>query len=551
MINSRKKKWTLMFFFASDNVLSPSMLTQIKAIKAAGYQQDTNVLLHFDPNEKGAPTRVFEVNRAESRAGGPSRIGDTGGPLVSVLTGDDVTTKAFQGAKEDIDAMESKVALEKFLDTCREDYRADHYMLFLVGHGMVVGRDSFLPDENPVSAIGLVDLGRILNTFKDNAEGKLELIGMHSCSMSGVEISYQLQDTASFMLGSQGVSFVGAWPYRQMLITIYNAIEAERQNPRQPVSVDDLVEQLHDLSIQHSADFMVGGYSADLCLSTLKSTHVVNLDKPIHNLAEALRNGLKEPQCQELILLAHWKSQSYWQEMYTDLYDFCLCLRQLCLQHDAKRPAQLPKDRKEVRGYDATQKKIEEACDTVMQILKPKRPKDIADGPVVRADFIGAATQYSHGLSIYFPWTRPVQDKNEHALENYADYKFSSGPETKAWLTFLRSYFQETQRDGRISEDKNIKGQDASYQTPEFTQALDDAKEAFKVPGTPTGQPQSFPTALDGGKVIPPDSGGGGACACLSIKNYSPEFVMSFNASKVFGSGGPSARAAGAAVKQP
>ncbi|HEX6649426.1 MAG TPA: clostripain-related cysteine peptidase [Pyrinomonadaceae bacterium] len=537
-----------MFFFASDNILSPSMLTQIKAIKAAGYQQDTNVLLHFDPNEKGAPTRVFEVNRAESQAGGPSRIGDSN-HLVSVLTSDDITSTTFRGAKADIDAMESKVALEKFLDTCREDYPADHYMLFLVGHGMVVGRDSFLPDENPVSAIGLVDLGKILNTFKDNTAGKLELIGMHSCSMSGVEISYQLQDTASFMLGSQGVSFLGAWPYRQMLITIYNAIEAERKNPAQPVSVVDLLEHLHDLSIQHSADFMVGGYSADLCLSTLNSKNVANLDKPIQDLAQSLTKGLKHPRCLELILLAHWKSQSYWQETYTDLYDFCLCLRELCLQQNGNRPAQAPPGRPQ-RVYDETQRQIEEACATIMQILKPKRPT-AADGPVVRADFIGPATQYSHGLSIYFPWSEPVQDKNEKALENYAAYEFSSRPLTKGWLIFLRSYFQETQRSGRVEEDRDIKGQDASYQTPDFMHALDDAQQAFKVPGTAAGQPQSVPTALDGGKVIPPDSGGGGACACLSIKNYSPEFVMSSNASKVFGSaGGPSAKAAGAAVKQ-
>ena len=32
----KKKQWTLMFFFASDNTLSPSTLPQLKAIKAAG-----------------------------------------------------------------------------------------------------------------------------------------------------------------------------------------------------------------------------------------------------------------------------------------------------------------------------------------------------------------------------------------------------------------------------------------------------------------------------------------------------------------------------------
>ena len=51
---------------------------------------------------------------------------------------------------------------------------------------------------------------------------------MHSCSMSGVEVAYELKGKANYMMASQGVSFIGAWPYRQMLIKIYNAIEAER-----------------------------------------------------------------------------------------------------------------------------------------------------------------------------------------------------------------------------------------------------------------------------------------------------------------------------------
>ena len=126
MTERKKRKWTLMFFFASDNLLSPSMLTQIKSINAAGYQQDTNVLLHFDPNERGAPTRIFEINRSEK--GRPSRIGDCDGPLVSVLTDDDITPKDMRRAE--VDAVKAKDALESFLTLCREGYPADHYMLF-------------------------------------------------------------------------------------------------------------------------------------------------------------------------------------------------------------------------------------------------------------------------------------------------------------------------------------------------------------------------------------------------------------------------------------
>jgi hypothetical protein len=537
MNNGKRKKWTLMFFFASDNNLSPSMLTQIKAIKSAGYQEDTNVLLHFDPNEKGAPTRVFEVNQKDSQSNRASRIGDGAGSLVSVLTGDDITPRAVgKLSAEEIDEMEATVALEKFLTLCREDYPADHYMLFLVGHGMVVGGDGFLPDDNPISAIGLEDLENALKTFSDavkSDDGCLELLAMHSCSMSGVEVAYQLQGAANYMLASQGISFIGAWPYRQLLITIFRAIQAERDDPNNAVNVLDLVEKLHDLCIQHSADFMVGGYSADLCLCTLNSTNVTNLSEPIKNLGEALQAGLHDPRCRHFILLAHWKSQSYWQETYTDLYDFCLCLRRLCIKQEQSRHLQDARPPTNVRAYDAKQKAIENACLDVMSMLAPKKPGP-KTGPIIRTDFIGAGSQYSHGLSIYFPWSEPVEDKQERALTNYKKYEFGTGP-TMAWLEFLKLYFEITKRPSRLREDSDFKDQDVKYQSdPQFQQALAAARKAFSIPGLKPGNPQSVPTAQEqlDQKINPPDAGGG--CMCPSIKNYSKEFLMSPGAAAVF-----------------
>ena len=530
MTDRKRKKWTLMFFFASDNLLSPSMLTQIKAIKGAGYQKHTNVLLHFDPNEKGAPTRIFEVNKSDSEEDKPSRIGDCDGPYASVLTSDDITPRDME--RKAIDAVEAKGALENFLTLCREQYPADHYMLFMIGHGMVVGRDSFLPDDNPISAIGLKDLGNILQTFSDaitKDNGHLELIGMHSCSMSGVEVAYELQGRANYMLASQGISFVGAWPYRQLLITIYKKIEAQPDFGNTASEVLQLLEQMHDLCIQHSADFMVGGYSADLCLCTLNSTHVGNLSEPIKTLGMALTEGLKDPRCRDLILLAHWKAQSYWQETYTDLYDFCLSLRRLCVGAEETRPAlHAVGPARPLRRYDQRQKAIEEACDSVRKMLEPNRPSGNT-GPVIRTDFIGAASQYSHGLSIYFPWTEPIQDKNEQALTNYGQYVFTA---MSAWLNFLEEYFKETQRPDRLTEDRKFKDVDLSYQrTPGFEAALKAARKAFRIPGL--AGPQSVPTALDQ-KINPPDAGGTG-CQCPSIKNYSKEFLMSPGASGVFG----------------
>ena len=530
MTERKKRKWTLMFFFASDNLLSPSMLTQIKSINAAGYQRDTNVLLHFDPNEKGAPTRIFEINRSDSNEDRPSRIGDCDGPLVSVLTDDDITPKDMKRA--DVDAVDAKSSLENFLTLCREQYPADHYMLFLVGHGMVVGRDMFLPDENPVSAIGLAELGAILDRFSGHIkdEGELELIGMHSCSMSGVEVAYELKGKANYMMASQGISFIGAWPYRQMLIKIYNAVEAEAEEGSKPLDVLQLVKEMHELCIQHSADFMIGGYSADLCLSSLKSENVEKLAEPIKSLGIALKEGLNDGRCRDLILLAHWKAQSYWQETYTDLYDFCLCLRRLGVKREEDRP-HLKDLSRQPRRYDERQKAIEEACDLVIKTLEPSEPTGDS-GPVIRTDYIGAGSQYSHGFSIYFPWAEPIQDKNEKALANYDGYVFTTA--TSSWLDFLKTYFEKTKRPDRLKEDKEYKDVNLEYQSlPGYQEALVAARLAFTIPGTQFNTPQSVPGSLDQ-KVNPPDAGGG-SCMCPAIKNYSKEFLMSPGASGVFG----------------
>ena len=57
-----KNDWTLMFFFASDNTLAPLLVSQLKDIKYAGFQEHTEVLVYFDPLEKDRPTKIYNVN---------------------------------------------------------------------------------------------------------------------------------------------------------------------------------------------------------------------------------------------------------------------------------------------------------------------------------------------------------------------------------------------------------------------------------------------------------------------------------------------------------
>ena len=70
------REWTLMFYFASDNPLAPSIVSQLKAIKNAGFHPEANVVVHFDPNADNTPVHIFDVNHVNKiRAGGKHKIG--------------------------------------------------------------------------------------------------------------------------------------------------------------------------------------------------------------------------------------------------------------------------------------------------------------------------------------------------------------------------------------------------------------------------------------------------------------------------------------------
>lgn len=498
--NYKGKEWTLMFFFASDNNLSASMFYQLKSMKTAGFQVDTNVLAYFDPHERGMPSMIFEVNRMEREGQDESKIGDDKDPTIRDLAGDQVKPAITTGScssSSEFDDLPAEKALEQFLEYAREHYPAKHYMLFLVGHGMIVGRDAFLPDDNPDSGISLVELGSILRNFSDEVGGALEFIGMHSCSMSAVEVAYQLKGTAKYMMASEGLAFVGAWPYRQMLQKIFCTIEYANGGA---INIGTLMKTVYELCLHNSADFIFAGYSSDLCLISLDTKRVEALDEPIQKLTKALKEGLINEADRDLIVLAHWKSQSFFQEVYTDLYDFCKCLMEKCKKKETK-----------------AQRAMLSACDDIRKALAAG-----SDGPIVQADFSGPDCQFSYGLSIYFPWARPVEDAQEHVIKNYRNYAFVTELAGASWLQFLNAYFEQTKRFRLPIRDTLSQ---ADKKTWDFAEA---AFKPFAFPGGATAVQSGALT----GKDSPTDAGGDFSYSF--VKNYERKFAISRRALKVF-----------------
>jgi hypothetical protein len=100
--------------------------------------------------------------------------------------------------------------------------------------------------------------------------------------------------------------------------------------------------------------------------------------------------------------------------------------------------------------------------------------------------------QYSHGLSVYFPWTEqlslvPANGSCERearfesrsapkgakvlVMENYKEYQFTKDLGEDSWASFLEIYFAATMRTRREEEDLQPEGEDAAFATAGVTQS--------------------------------------------------------------------------------
>ena len=515
-----RKKWTLMFYLASDNPLAPGVISQLKAIKAAGWHKQANVIVQFDPYTEDTPTHIFDVNLVRKlKSPKPHDIGfredDSFVPnlvedklwrdevdrddkpirdrLMATIPGyapdkppNGLTTNANGHTKEP----GPRKSLRSFLEFCADSYPAEHYILFLLGHGVVVGNDVFLFDEHgDEQTLALGDLRFVLHDFNKrlNKKGVLEMVSFHSCSVSSVEVAYELKDVTRYMLASQATTYVGSWPYRQILMRIFNSLKPDRR----PETIEEMLRDLFFYCLHNSKDFLLAGYPYDICLSRLGAP-MAEAKGEIDKLAGALIKGVKT--FREEIVKAHLKAQSFQSELYTDVIDFCRCLFQTLSEGTSA-------------GEDETTRtEIKNACKSVIAAVQ---------NCIDRASFAGPEYQYARGFSIYFPWSKP----SDSLMLRYADYTFAE-PQQSSWFGFLAAYFRTTMRDTIKDESAQpIAGLDiqiAAVKPPSKDEEL--AEDQLALVYTQAAL-QASPFALD--KPIKTDSGDPmGACACSSIKNY-------------------------------
>lgn len=586
MANSDKKEWTLMFYFASDNPLAPGIVSQLKAIKQAGFHRNVNVIAHFDPFTAGTPTHIFDVNLIEKIENPEveSKVGFIGynerDPYIKSLmedklwgdeTGRDEKTRIRDSIKESLKIRSQKLGkrfddydppelpielrkirsappkdkpdkpatsdsntsngelppaktLEAFLDFCSSGpYQARHYILFILGHGVVVGSDVFLFDEHAdgENSLSLKALHDVLEGFKTKVKkqgAQFEMVSFHSCSVSSVEVAYELQGTANYMLASQSPAFVGSWPYRQILIRVFNDIKefaGAGTEQRERELVKGMLKNIADYCFFNSGDFILAGHSFDVSLCSLdldKGKSAVTTER-IKALSERLRKGLTDRWVMEFILLAHWRSQSYFQESHTDLFDFCFCLSNIIAEfRKMLGPAFGPQPENTYGRLGEIQK----ACQGVMEALAPND-----DNLIIYSRAAGPEYQYAHGLSVFFPWSKPLD--GSPIMDQYPSYKFEAETE---WFEFLTEYFEATRRLTNKSEMIKVvraaaleRGEPTPpkpVQSPEEILSEDIANLVFSVEGQLN---RSSVADILEPKTHPPDPMGD-ECTCSPIKNF-------------------------------
>jgi cysteine peptidase C11 family protein len=436
--------WTVMVFLAGDNNLSAECVFALTEMKRANLNGRVNVIAQFDPQDEHIPSRRFKLSnnpapgkllldnlgrapfqesarantRAKKRAvalkeGGKAIIKAAGegalGPSLKVeLLGNGNGAGAGVAVAEGETDTGAPVTIYNFMSFCVERFKAKHYMVVLSGHGGGTETGFLMKDESPFGSLTIPELKQaFVDIQEDLDEGqKIDILGFDSCLMSMAEVCYELRGLVDIVVGSEGYSPASGWPYREILERLAREVDdaaSVRETPETAASVRKRIAKgIVDEYVNFYADYWLGGVS--VAQAALDVNKVKELKIHIDNLADALIGELDKPEARAALILAHWDAQAYYGEQFVDLTDFCNCLTE---RYESK----------EIRGL----------CETFTTF--------IASEFVLKSCHSGPAYQYSHGVSIYFPWSR--------VTPSYGELQFS---QQSSWAKFLDAYTEKTRR---------------------------------------------------------------------------------------------------------
>jgi len=463
-----KPKWTVMVYLAGDNNLTANCISVLQQLEAVKYNEDVCVLACFDSNTpwpKGSRYLAINCKRRKVKNGLDWEIHND--LIIPKKRGHDLTTPdlcaPYKPARGKwLKHRDVAEGLERFVDWAMENHdNSDRrYMLILYGHGPVVAGQTFLARENPQSSLRLQDLPRILCKHF-GPDRKLDILAFQNCVMNGIEMAYAMKDQVEYMVGSQGLVLSNGWPYEKIIgALVENSSE----------STLAITEKMLKACARNLIDFAVMDRSSEQSVCDISKLGAEpNIIGAVSELASALSESLnfKEvgdqkvleyPAISDAIKLARLEAQAFWGESFVDISDFCERLLKKCNEAvrancDLFRELGLDANiESQLRASNLVGRftRIAECCKKVVDKVREMVPHSY---------YIGADLQYSHGVSIYFPWTMPGDPffflRRRHdvllrsAFDIYTEYGFARD---SGWGDFLTAFYCATLRKVRRAE---------------------------------------------------------------------------------------------------
>jgi len=482
--NGRIPRWTVMVYLAGDNNLTSNCITVLQQLEAVKYKRNVRVLACFDSNTpwpKGS--RYLAINGKWNKNNKHLDWEIYNDLIITKKRGHEITAPDFcnEKAVSGVPMKRTDVAegLTRFMKWAMAQGPSEHYMLVLYGHGPVVAGNTFLARENPISSLRMTDLPEILAPHFRNQGRKLDILAFQNCAMNGVETAYEVEDQVKYMIGSQGLVLAYGWPYERIISAL---VDNSHDSPLQ------ISEKILKACARHLIDFSVMDRSSEQSVCDLsKLRNRKNLTQAIKSLSKELQDALdfklvrklgklqdkeqkvlKYPIICDAVRLARLEAQTYWGETFVDVYDFCERLLKKCneailVHNDFISKSRVGRVERQLRETSLVDKlrRIGKCCVDVMDRVEEMVPYSY---------YIGSELQYSHGLSIYFPWSMPGepysfrQQNNEHVLvtafETYSNYGFVQHSQ---WAGFLKYFYRATLRKVRRADRKfRMRGVNAS-----------------------------------------------------------------------------------------
>jgi hypothetical protein len=422
-------KWTLMLYLAGDNNLSDEMVWAIKEIYRVGAPNQIAITMQFDPLSKDTTTRFYRTLKTQEgkQDGVPPTINIDG--VFPFLHSIDLP---------EVDCGDPDV-LAEFIVRSVKELPAENYLLILAGHGSgIVGdflTDSDRKHELQPGSLTIPDLRQVFPRVRELLEEEpsfqrgdngpvVDVLGMDSCLMSMAEICSEISGHVSYLVGSEGFDPNTGWPYFRLLERLAQLVNSDPPDPPDPAK---LARLLVDRYTTYYADFLVGEISVDISACDVSKPRVEALEEAVKSFVTFCL-GLEDDVSDwifKLIILAHWKAQSYKWEQYTDLWDFCDLLSE-----ESSSLAEITSE-----PLKAQLKELVDRCKAIQATIAGSE-----NAMVRQSDFSGAEFQHSHGLSVYFPWNR----------RSFKDeYRSTAFAMRTGWDEFLEKYLRESRRQER------------------------------------------------------------------------------------------------------